>query len=68
MITAEEIKGFRKIEIIERLEDKDAFENDIRNSEKGELKEKDTFGRWAVYLEKDVLKVCIYPYAFTEEV
>ena len=57
MITAEEIKGFRKIEIIERLE---------RNSEEGELKEKDTFERWAVYLEKDILKVYIYPYAFTE--
>ena len=42
MITAEEIKGFRKIEIIERLEDIDAFENDIGNAEEGELKERDT--------------------------
>jgi len=67
MITAEEINGFKKIEIIERPEDKDAFENDIKNSEEGELKEKDTFERWAVYLEKNVLKVCVYPYAFTEE-
>jgi len=68
MIKAEEITGFKKIEIIERPEEPDAFENDLRNSEESELKERDTFERWAVYLEKDILKVCIYPYAFTEEV
>jgi len=39
MITAEEINGFKKIEIIERPEDKDAFENDIKNSEETETKQ-----------------------------
>lgn len=64
MIMAEEIEGFKKIEIIERPDDELQFEEDLRNSKEGELKDRDQFDRWAVYLEKGILKVCIYPYAW----
>lgn len=57
-----EIKGFKKIEIIERPDEPDQFEMDMRNSEDGSLRDRDDFNRWAVYLEKGILKVCFYPY------
>jgi len=67
LIMKEEIKSFKKIEIIERPADEEQFDEDIRNSGKNQLKDRDTFKRWAVYLEKGVLKVCFYPYGIKNE-
>lgn len=66
MIMKEEIKSFKKIEVIERPDNDEQFEEDIRHSGKNQLKDRDTFKRWAVYLEGGVLKVCFYPYSFKD--
>lgn len=58
-----EIEGWKKIEVIERPDEPDQFEMDLRNSEDGSLRDRDTnLNRWAVYLDKGILKVCFYPY------
>ena len=63
-----------KIEIIERPNEERQFEEDIKNSEEGELVKKDNFKRWAVYKEikrkaetgkpYKIIKICFYPSAF----
>jgi hypothetical protein len=68
----EEYDDAESIEIMERPNDPEQFEEDIRNCEEGELLEKDDFKRWSLY-KKDgvragkkckVLKICFYPAAF----
>lgn len=61
-IYPQEIKGFKKIEIVERPDEPDQFEMDLRNSKDGTLKDRDNFNRWAMYFEDGVLKICFYPY------
>lgn len=71
-IYKEEFNDVESIEIIERPSDIEQFEEDLRNSEEGELLERDIgLDRWAIYKEDGiragkkckVLKICFYPSA-----
>lgn len=71
-IYKEEFDEAESIEVIERPNNLEQFEDDIRNAEEGEFLEKDKFKRWAIYKEDGeragkkckVLKICFYPAAF----
>ena len=60
MIYPQDIKGWKKLEMIERPNNPNQFEDDLRNSKEGELKGRDQFNRWAIYLEGSTLKICVY--------
>lgn len=68
----EEFDDAESIEVMERPNDPEQFDEDIRNAKKGEFLEKDDFKRWAIYKEDGeragkkckVLKICFYPAAF----
>jgi len=68
----EEFEDCESLEVIERPNKEEQFEEDIRNSKEGEFLERDDFKRWAIYKEdgmragkpSKVLKICFYPSAF----
>lgn len=65
----EEFDDAESIEVMERPNDPEQFEEDIRNCKEGDLLEKDDFKRWSIFKEDGkragvkckVLKICFYP-------
>lgn len=68
----EEFNDAESIEVMERHNDPEQFEEDLRNCKEGEFLGRDDFKRWAIYKEDGeragvkckVLKICFYPAAF----